>query len=596
MPKRGDTYGKWTLLSLIREGGQGAVWRAAGDEGEAEVALKIVSPHQMKDRKRFVRETEVQVRLTRESAPNIMPVIDSRIEEAEDESVTGYIVMPLAALSLQKAVRTTTGRVELALEVFDGILTGVRAAHQAGVVHRDLKPANILFVDDSLREPLVADFGICLLKETPDEDRDTEVGETVGAQFFMAPEQQRGGITKITETADIYALAKLLHHILTGRYIHREEVGDAFTQKELDSDPRFQLILDGILRKCVLNEPGDRIASVTDLQAVVRRIRGGPDEPPSNGEKGPPSPETPLTGPAPELINRPYRGFIEQTATPSSPVVLLALDDMRRDFRRKWTDLRSSIENTPERSAEAARQLILSQAGPVGLALAVGRANSTGLFPAFKHIAEMTLRDDDPRSGYPAVFGVPHLLGGFMYMAANVQAIAYQSWDILTLLLNDKFEWYYRTERPLFAFGFNVPYFFHSEALERKADKIHNFYRELLNSGWLSDVLTISGERLLDTYLQAQMLMCLRVAQEAEKGDNISIWPDYGRFYGQRISQFLERAHSVPSMGAGLAHAFNETPDVFFKQLPTRLRFVSANFWSGSPYPWESLLTWHPRS
>jgi serine/threonine protein kinase len=101
-------------------------------------------------------------------------------------------------------------------------VTGIRSAHQHGAIHRDIKPANVLFLDESLREPMVSDFGICFLKETIESERLTEHGETVGAKFFMAPEQERGGITDVAEASDIYALGKLLHFMITSRYLYRE--------------------------------------------------------------------------------------------------------------------------------------------------------------------------------------------------------------------------------------------------------------------------------------------------------------------------------------------------------------------------------------
>ena len=45
------------------------------------------------------------------------------------------------------------------LRILRGLVSGLAAAHDAGVVHRDLKPANIL-LQARTGEPLIMDFGI----------------------------------------------------------------------------------------------------------------------------------------------------------------------------------------------------------------------------------------------------------------------------------------------------------------------------------------------------------------------------------------------------------------------------------------------------
>src|SRR5258708_16625234 len=114
-----------------------------------------------------------------------MPILDC----SPDTSTECYFVMPLAVGTLEEFVGLFEGRLELSLEVFIGIVRGVEQAHSIGVIHRDIKPANVLFLDRSLSEPYVSDFGICLLKAGLKHDRLTDVGETVGSRWFLAPAQ-----------------------------------------------------------------------------------------------------------------------------------------------------------------------------------------------------------------------------------------------------------------------------------------------------------------------------------------------------------------------------------------------------------------------
>ena len=180
-------------------------------------------------------------------------------------------------------------------------------------------------------------------------------------------------------------------------------------------------------------------------------------------------------------------------------------------------------------------------------------------------------------------------------MAAVTQALCYESWDVLALLLNEKIEWYYRSGRPLYSFAFEVSYFFHPEALGREASKCHDLYRSLLKDTPLRQVLSVSDEELLNKYLQAQLILSLRVVQEVEKGNEARIWPDYGRFYDSRVRPLFDRASAVPRYGNGLSSVFGETREEFFQKLNQRLAFIREHYWSGSQFFWESLTEWSPR-
>ncbi len=268
--------GPWILRELLKVGGQGRVFKAQKEEGQELVAVKVLNLARPKKRARFVQEIEAHASLSAKGAPNIVPVLDHNLEElAEPETgVRGYIAMPLAQWCLQDLIEAGTfrRRTGLTLEIFRGVVTGIRNAHAAGVIHRDIKPANVLFLDVSLN-PLVSDFGICFLKETPDSERLTDAGETVGARFFMAPEQERGGVTDVDFSADIYALGKLLHYMLTERHLHREKLSEAFLESELDEDKRLDVIRQQILARTIIEDPASRIQSANELLETVEFLQ-----------------------------------------------------------------------------------------------------------------------------------------------------------------------------------------------------------------------------------------------------------------------------------------------------------------------------------
>ena len=267
------TVGPWKLGDPLGRGGQGSVFRATREEGTV-AAVKVIRLSRPKKRARFIQELKIHSLLSEKHSPNVMPVLDHNLEQISDSEVAvrGYIAMPVAVCSLDDRRELYNLRTEFCLDTFLGIVTGIQAAHQFGAIHRDIKPANVLFLDESLKEPMVSDFGICFLKETIESERLTEYGETVGAKFFMAPEQERGGVTDVDESSDIYALGKLLHFMITSRNMFREELSNAFRDNELAQDERLKVIRDDLLVRMIVEDRSKRIQSASEVLEITGKM------------------------------------------------------------------------------------------------------------------------------------------------------------------------------------------------------------------------------------------------------------------------------------------------------------------------------------
>ncbi|HEY3666252.1 MAG TPA: protein kinase, partial [Polyangiaceae bacterium] len=111
------------------------------------------------------------------------------------------------------------------------VLSGVGAAHVAGVVHRDLKPDNIFLarLGDGRVEPVVFDFGICKLNPSEslvgNTSAITAAGFMMGTPAYMAPEQVYAE-TDVDARADVWALGVIMYECATGkRPIDGESLG-----------------------------------------------------------------------------------------------------------------------------------------------------------------------------------------------------------------------------------------------------------------------------------------------------------------------------------------------------------------------------------
>src|SRR5207248_8595224 len=77
-----------------------------------------------------------------------------------------------------------------ALDIMDGVLAGLAAAHDAGIAHRDVKPENVLLTDSGMVK--VADFGLARLLAGV---RQTNNGMIMGRWSYVCADEVDGVAT-----------------------------------------------------------------------------------------------------------------------------------------------------------------------------------------------------------------------------------------------------------------------------------------------------------------------------------------------------------------------------------------------------------------
>ncbi|MBI2836059.1 MAG: serine/threonine protein kinase [Acidobacteria bacterium] len=195
---RGQSLGKYKIISPLGSGGFGTVYLAQDTWIDKKVALKV--PHRQNiDFGELLREPRLLASLNH---PNIVA-----ITTAEKQDNIFFIVMEYVPGETLENVVAREGPLELsrALDYTCQICNAVDHAHRQGVIHRDLRPANVLVSEAGVLK--VADFGTSRFLEI------AAHGTTViGSPPYMAPEQFQG---KAVFASDIYSLGVTMYQMLT---------------------------------------------------------------------------------------------------------------------------------------------------------------------------------------------------------------------------------------------------------------------------------------------------------------------------------------------------------------------------------------------
>jgi len=196
---RGQTLGKYRIISPLGSGGFGTVYLAEDTWIDKKVAIKV--PHRQNiDFGELLKEPRLLASLNH---PNIVA-----ITTAEKQDNIFFIVMEYVAGETLENILGHSGALDLtrALDYACQICNAVDHAHRQGVIHRDLRPANVLVSETDVVK--VADFGTSRFLEI------AAHGTTViGSPPYMAPEQFQG---KAVFASDIYSLGVTMYQMLTG--------------------------------------------------------------------------------------------------------------------------------------------------------------------------------------------------------------------------------------------------------------------------------------------------------------------------------------------------------------------------------------------
>lgn len=148
--------GPFRLIRLLHAGSEGGLYLAKDRQLNRLVALRLLTEQQLSrrsNRKRIMASSALAARIRHPHVAMVLGVFEfGELTAIAREWIQGQ--------DLQKWARQQgTRQFDEILEIIGGILDGVKAMHDKGIVHGDIKPQNIIFRPES-RSPVLVDFGM----------------------------------------------------------------------------------------------------------------------------------------------------------------------------------------------------------------------------------------------------------------------------------------------------------------------------------------------------------------------------------------------------------------------------------------------------
>ncbi len=263
-----DRFVKYSKIKRLGEGFFGEVWLAYSRPLAANVALKIIRPDSIYNRRNFFAEAQTLHLLTH---PNIVQVKDA----GKFENGSIYIAMEyLEKGSVHDKAQGMPLKISLARDIICDVLRGLEYAHVNNkIIHHDIKPANILYGDDGKAK--LSDFGLATRID------DKKFTSPAGMYYLThcAPEIVQG--RSATVSSDIYAVGVTLYRLINGddylpSYPTKADIKQAIKMGEYPPREKWRLYVSRDLRyvinKALSINPEERYKTASDLRHALEQV------------------------------------------------------------------------------------------------------------------------------------------------------------------------------------------------------------------------------------------------------------------------------------------------------------------------------------
>jgi serine/threonine protein kinase/sugar lactone lactonase YvrE len=284
---------RYRIVSLLGEGGMGAVYRVWDTRLDVPVALKEMVPQPGLDvdtlaqlRQQFHQEAKVLARLDH---PHLV-----RVSDFFEEAGNAYLVMSFVdGEELADLIEREGAQPDAQVRAWaEQLLDALAYCHECGVIHRDVKPQNVIICPDG--KAVLVDFGLVKLWD-PADPRTRTAMRGMGTPEYAPPEQYSVRGQHTDPRSDLYSLGATLYHALTGEA--PLSATDRMAMPEEFRTPRQIIagvseVLELVILQAVALPIGERWSDAAEMRAALsaptahqptKKLAAEPPPPPGDG-------------------------------------------------------------------------------------------------------------------------------------------------------------------------------------------------------------------------------------------------------------------------------------------------------------------------
>lgn len=258
---------RYRIISILGQGGMGAVYRAVDEHLEISVAVKENLFLSEDYSRQFKREAAILAGLRHPNLPRV----------ADYFSIPGqgqYLVMDyIDGEDLRQRIeRINTVPEQEVILIGVAICEALSYLHSRTppIIHRDIKPGNIKITPEG--EIALVDFGLAKVMRG---SQATTTGARAMTPGYSPPEQY--GTARTDARTDVYSLGATLYAALTG-IIPEDGLARATGKAELTSirqlQPKIERRLAAVIEKSLAIEPEERYQTAEEFKKALVEVSG----------------------------------------------------------------------------------------------------------------------------------------------------------------------------------------------------------------------------------------------------------------------------------------------------------------------------------